>query len=292
MRIDLHTHSNVSDGTQTPTELLEAAAAAGLDVIGLTDHDTTAGWDEGVAAAERFGVALVRGLEISTNHLGGGIHLLAYLPDPTSPSLLASLGKIINGRNSRVPAMLGKLRDLGYDIDIADVRRVGGQAAATGRPHVADALVSIGAVRDRDEAFATLLGPGLPAYVDRYAAPLIETIGLVTAAGGVSVIAHPWGRHGVENPSVEQLAGFKEAGLAGLEVDHNDHPPDVRERLRAVARDLDLIVTGSSDCHGLGKVGHDLGCNTTAPEEFDRLMEQAAEASAASGRTTPTVINP
>lgn len=290
VRIDLHTHSLASDGTQTPTELVLAATAAGLDVLAITDHDTAEGWAEAVVAAESSGLELVRGMEISTRHRGDGVHLLAYLPDPDHPGLTEELRRILDGRNSRVPAILDRLRELGSAITIEDVRRANPDTTATGRPHVADALVSLGEVADRDEAFERYLGEGRPAYVDRYAAPTTQMIGLVEQAGGVSVIAHPWGRHGPEGLVEAELAALADAGLAGIEVDHEDHGPEVRHQLRAIARNLGLVATGSSDHHGAGKAGHDLGCNTTAPEEYERLLELAAAASARSGRTTPGVI--
>lgn len=290
MRIDLHTHSRASDGTQSPEELVRAATAAGLDVVAITDHDTADGWDEAEAAAVETGIALVRGMEISTRHDGHGVHLLAYLPDPTHPGLVAELDRILDGRSSRLPAMLARLRELGIDIDADDVRRVAGDAVSTGRPHVADALVDLGVVADRTEAFRRYLSAGRPAYANRYAAPLEEMLRLVEEAGGVSVIAHPWGRHGRQEPDEATLAELAEAGLSGIEVDHQDHDAPTRERLRAIARNLDLVATGSSDHHGTGKVDHELGCNTTAPEELDRLLDLARKAAARSGRDTPQVV--
>lgn len=291
MRIDLHTHSRASDGTQSPRELVHAAAAAGLDVLALTDHDTADGWDEAAEAALEVGVELVRGMEISTQHHGRSVHLLAYLPDPSYAPLVAELDAVLEGRSSRVPAMLSRLRGLGIEIDEDDVRRAAHGTAATGRPHVADALVTLGVVGDRSEAFDRYLGAGRPAHVDRYAAPLLGTIRHVTQAGGVSVIAHPWGRS-QHRWGEAVLADFRDAGLAGLEVDHQDHDPQARAELRAIARDLDLVVTGSSDHHGAGKHDHELGVHTTAPEEYARLLDLAAAASAAAGRRTPTVVRP
>ena len=291
MRIDLHTHTRASDGTQTAQELVRAAKEAGLDVLGLTDHDTTEGWATAVRAAEEVGLTLVRGMEISTRHLGRGAHLLAYLPDPTYPPLVTHLRKILDGRSSRVPAMLERLRSIGIEVDIADVRRAAEGTAATGRPHVADALVALGVVRDRSTAFRRFLNPGRPAYVNRYAAPLVEMVRIVDEAGGVSVLAHPWGRHGADAMPERAIAELAGLGLAGLEVDHQDHAPDDRTRLRAIARELDLVVTGSSDHHGLGKHDHDLGCHTTAPEDYERLLALAEAASLRSGRTTPEVVN-
>ena len=290
MRIDLHTHSRASDGTQSPEELVRAAAAAGLDVVAITDHDTAEGWDEAEATARETGIALVRGMEISTRHDGHGVHLLAYLPDRTHPGLVAELDRILDGRSSRLPAMLARLRELGIDITAEDVGRVAGDAVSTGRPHVADALVDLGVVGDRTEAFRRYLSPGRPAYANRYAAPLETMLDLVGEAGGVSVIAHPWGRHGREEPGEATLAALVEAGLSGIEVDHQDHDAPTRDRLRGIARNLDLVATGSSDHHGTGKVDHELGCNTTEPEEFHRLVELARAAAARSGRRAPGVV--
>lgn len=293
VRIDLHTHSRASDGTQTPRELVQAAAGAGLDVLAITDHDSADGWDEAAAAAYDHGIELVRGMEISTRHQGAGVHLLAYLPDPTQPLLDQALDAIVAGRDSRLPAMLDRLRGLGIELDADDVRRVNDGTAATGRPHVADALVALGVVGDRTEAFDRYLKPGRPAYVDRHAPSLLDMIDLVDQAGGVSVIAHPWGRtSGLERPGEAELAQLAASGLAGIEVDHQDHDQPTRDRLRAIARDLDLVATGSSDHHGLGKLNHELGCNSTAPEEYARLLERAVDAASRSGRTTPEVIRP
>jgi 3',5'-nucleoside bisphosphate phosphatase len=289
VRIDLHTHSRASDGTDSPAELVRAAARAGLDVLAITDHDTADGWAEASAAAADVGITLVPGMEISTGHHGRSVHLLAYLPDPTSPALAGELVRVLNGRESRVPEMLERLRATGIEIDADDVRRAAHGAAATGRPHIADALVALGVVGDRTEAFDRYLGAGRMAYVDRYAAPLEVTIRAVTEAGGASVIAHPWGRGGLGRPDEATLARLKEVGLAGIEVDHQDHDVATRERLRAMARDLGLVVTGSSDYHGTGKIDHELGCNTTAPEEYERLMDIARGAARRSDRVPPVV---
>ncbi|HET6627355.1 MAG TPA: PHP domain-containing protein [Nocardioidaceae bacterium] len=291
MRIDLHTHTNRSDGTTSPAELVRRAHAAGIDVLGLTDHDTTESWDEAADVAERTGVALVRGIELSCKLAGYGVHLLAYLPDPGYEPLATELERILDGRSSRLPATLDRLREIGIDIDAADVRRLAGDAAAMGRPHVADALVDKGVVRNRGEAFDRYLGPQGPAYVRRYAADLVEMIGTVAGAGGVTVLAHPWAsRHNHEALDAAGLAALREIGLAGIEVDHQDHGAPTREVLRRIAADLDLVVTGSSDYHGDGKVDHELGCNTTHPDEYDRLLQLADKASATSGRSTPRVV--
>ena len=290
MRIDLHTHSSVSDGTQSPAEVIRAAHEAGLDVVALTDHDTTDSWHEAAVAATEVGISLVRGLEISTRYSGQGVHLLGYLPDPTHQPLIEALQKILDGRNSRVPAVLAKLHDLGIELGLDDIHRVAGDAAAVGRPHIADALIAAGVVQSRDEAFARFLGPRGPAYVDRYAAPLEEMIGLVRDAGGVSVVAHPWGRHQHSALDEAALAHLRGLGLAGIEVDHNDHDEATRAELRSIAGNLGLVATGSSDYHGVGKEDHPLGCNLTSTEDYEALLGLAADASARSGRVTPAVL--
>ena len=212
---------------------------------------------------------------ISTNFHHRGVHLLAYLPDPAYAPLVAELDRVLDGRTSRTPAIVAGLRDHGIDLTEDDVRRESGGSVAAGRPHVADALARLGVVRDRTEAFATLLSPGQPGYVNRYAPRLEDTIPLVVAAGGVPVIAHPWGRRGGTVLDAAALASLRDLGLAGVEVDHQDHPAELRARLRGIAADLDLVVTGSSDHHGLGKIDHELGVNTTAPEQYEWLISLA-----------------
>jgi len=278
VRIDLHTHSRRSDGSDSPTELVAAAAARGLDVIALTDHDTAEGWAEARSAAEDSGVVVLPGMEISCQHAGTGVHLLAYLLDPHHGRLPAELERVLDGRRSRLPATLARLREIGLAIDVDDVRRVAGDTAATGRPHVADALIALGVVATREEAFDRFLKAGRPAYVRRYAADLSTMISLVAAAGGVSVLAHPWGRGSRRVLDAETLAELADAGLAGLEADHHDHDPQARAQLRGLAGDLGLVPTGSSDYHGSGKTDHELGCHTTAPAELARLLELAGKA--------------
>lgn len=291
MSIDLHTHSNRSDGTEPPAEVVRRAHDHGIDVLALTDHDTTEGWQEAAETAESIGVTLVRGIEISCTFLGHGVHLLAYLPDPAYGPLEDELHRVRDGRNARLPATLARLRALGIDVEVQDVRAVSGETSAMGRPHVADALVALGVVADRDEAFDRYLGSQGPAYVHRYAADLEAMIGMVADAGGVTVLAHPWApRHNHSALDAAGIAWLQELGLSGLEVDHEDHDAATREELRALASDLDLVVTGSSDYHGAGKVDHDLGCNTTAPEQLDRLLDRAERAAASSGRRPPVVL--
>ncbi len=292
MRIDLHTHSDRSDGTDRPGELVARAVEAGLDVLALTDHDTSVGWDEARAAATERGIGLVPGMEISCAHAGVGVHLLAYLLDPSYPPLAEELQRVLDGRSARLPATLDRLRGVGIDITRDDVLAVSGSAAATGRPHVADALVAKGVVRDRTEAFDRYLAQGRPAYVRRYAADLVEMIRLVAQAGGASVLAHPWGRHSRRALDVATLTTLKETGLAGLEIDHQDHDQATRAELRAVAERLGLLRTGSSDFHGAGKLDCPLGANTTEPDQYERLLTVAAASASESGRPTPAPVLP
>jgi 3',5'-nucleoside bisphosphate phosphatase len=292
VRIDLHTHSDRSDGTDKPGELMARAVAAGIDIVALTDHDTAVGWEDARAAAVDIGVGFVPGMEISCKHAGRGVHLLAYLLDPDYPPLAEELRRVLDGRTSRLPATLERLHAVGVDLTVDDVRAVSGHAAATVRPHVADALVANGLVRDRAEAFDRFLSKGRPGYVDRYGADLFEMVRLVAAGGGVSVVAHPWGRHSRKSLDVDVLAALKEAGLTGVEVDHQDHDSAARSELRHAAATLGLVQTGSSDFHGEGKLDCPLGANTTDPEQFERLLTVAGESSTRSGRQTPAPVLP
>jgi hypothetical protein len=283
MRIDLHTHSSVSDGTDIPEILVRNAAAAGLDVIALTDHDTFDGWNAAVAAGREHDLTVVGGVEISTGLRGAAVHLLGYLPDPDFGPLVAELARIRAHRNDRLATIIERLNRVGVHITQQDVLAVASRASSLGRPHVADALVARGYVRNRGEAFDNWLAEGGPAFVPKYAPPTAEAIALVRQAGGVAVLAHPWGRisRRVLTPrALEELAG---AGLAGLEVDHDDHEQADRDELRALAADLGLIVTGSSDHHGTGKIGHALGRYTTAPEQYERLLDLSGRTPADAG---------
>ncbi len=290
MRIDLHTHSDRSDGSDPPAQLVANAAAAGLDVLALTDHDTTAGWAEATAAARDTGLGLLPGLEISTTHDGTGVHLLAYLPDPDHEPLRHELQRILDGRASRLPSTLERLREVGIEITADDVRRAAGPAAAMGRPHVADALIDLGVVANRDEAFERFLSPGRPAYVDRYAADLVAMLDIVSDAGGATVIAHPWGRTARETLTSDVLTELARHGLDGIEADHQDHDDATRAELHELADRLGLVATGSSDYHGEGKMDCSLGCNTTAPDQLERLLDAAAKARTATGRGIEPVL--
>ena len=277
VRIDLHAHSAVSDGTDSPAELVGQAALAGLDVVALTDHDTFDGLDEALAAADRAGVRVLPGVELSTQLRWRSVHLLGYGCRTDDPELLAELALIRQGRDGRIPAMLRALAGLGMPVDPEVLARVSGSATSIGRPHLADALVAHGYVADRTEAFDRYLDDNGPAFVHRYAADLADGIRLIHRAGGVAVLAHPWGRASREVlPEAELAALAAEHRLDGIEVDHNDHDPRTRAELRKVADRLGLLVTGSSDYHGTGKRDHGLGVNTTAPEVLAEIEARMA----------------
>ncbi|WP_378099110.1 PHP domain-containing protein [Cellulomonas sp. T2.31MG-18] len=275
MRIDLHTHSSASDGTGSPSQVVRDARAAGLDVVGLTDHDTTTGWAEAAHEAERAGVALVRGTEVSAIAGGVSVHLLSYLQDPTAPALADVLARTRDSREHRAERMVARLAAGGVPVTWADVLLQAKDAVAVGRPHIADALVELGIVPDRSTAFVDLLSARGPYYVG-YAAPTaVDAVRAVVAAGGVPVFAHP-GADGrgrvVADDVIEELA---EAGLVALEVDHRDHSPAQRDRLRALANRLGLLVTGSSDYHGAGKPNV-LGENLTDPAVLAAIEERGS----------------
>jgi 3',5'-nucleoside bisphosphate phosphatase len=275
MRIDLHTHSLVSDGTDTPAELVRKARVVGLDVVALTDHDTFDGLDEAATEGERLGIRVVRGMELSCSRRGDSVHVLAYGADPANPGLAAEMARVRDGRLGRLAGVLAKLAELGVPVSEADVMARVGDSPSVGRPHIADALIKAGHVRDRQEAFDRFLADGGPAHVHRYTIEVDRGIDLVHEAGGLAVIAHPWGRgrEYVLRPSVLE-ALVRNHGLDGIEVDHQDHDSETRQRLRTLADAMGLLVTGASDYHGVGKLDHDLGCNTTDPEVFSEMQRR------------------
>ncbi|MFD3726337.1 PHP domain-containing protein [Streptomyces sp. NPDC058671] len=276
MRIDLHTHSTASDGTDSPAELVRNAAAAGLDVVALTDHDTTRGHAEAIEALPE-GLTLVTGAELSCRMDGIGLHMLAYLFDPEEPALLAERELVRDDRVPRARAMVGKLRELGVPVTWEQVARIAGDGSV-GRPHVAEALVELGVVPDVSGAFTPQwLADGGRAYVGKHELDPIEAIRLVKAAEGVTVFAHPLAvKRGQVLPEAS-IARLAEAGLDGIEVDHMDHDEATRARLRGLAKELGLLTTGSSDYHGSRKTCR-LGEYTTDPEIYGEITRRAAGA--------------
>nr|WP_274707991.1 PHP domain-containing protein [Arthrobacter sp. H16F315] len=269
----MHAHSNVSDGTQAPAAVMASAAEAGLDVVALTDHDSTGGWAEAGAAALAYGVALVPGMEISCRTPEGiSVHLLCYLHDPAHAGLLEEITKAKDARFTRAERMVSLLAE-DYPLSWDDVIHHVAPGATMGRPHIADALVAAGVVADRTEAFESILTSRSRYFVQHYAPDPAAAVELVRDAGGVPVFAHPVasarGRIVGERVYREMI----DAGLAGLEIDHRDNPEEGRAFLRKLADRHGLLVTGSSDYHGSGKPNR-LGENLTAPEVLARIEEQ------------------
>jgi len=271
MRIDLHTHSSVSDGTETPTQLVTDARTAGLDVVAITDHDSVAGWTEAAAAGHALGVWVVPGLELSCAVGPASVHVLGYLVEPSHPGFEDELVRIRAGRTGRLPAMLEALNRHGIPITEEHVWAAAGDADSLGRPHVADALIALGAVANRKEAFDLWLAEGRPAHISRYATDALDGIAMINAAGGVAVLAHPWGRESRAEMTPAKLAEFAAHGLAGIEARHHDHSAADEAELTGLATELGVLVTGGSDWHGTGKVDHDLGSKLTDAEAFDAL---------------------
>ena len=282
--IDLHTHSVVSDGTESPGDVVRQAARAGLDVIALTDHDTTAGWADASVAARETGMTLIPGIEFSSQLNHASIHVLGYLIDPANEVMLAEMQQVRESRVSRAERMVQMIGG-DHDLDWNDVLAVTEPGATVGRPHIADALVSKGIVESRVAAFETILHWRGGYYVAHYAPSPFDAVRLVRRAGGVPVLAHPGsrGRRGMAADVLEQLV---QAGLGGLEVGHRENDAESRRLLLDIAAEHDLIVTGSSDYHGAGKPNR-LGENTTAPEQLERILEQATGSGPVIGGATP-----
>ncbi|UAJ80948.1 PHP domain-containing protein [Leifsonia sp. ZF2019] len=274
--VDLHTHSSVSDGTETPAELVRAAAAAGLGTVALTDHDSTAGWADAAAAGADVGVTVIPGMELSTRIEFASVHMLGYLFDPADPALVAETQRIRDGRMRRAEDMVRRIAE-DYDITWADVMAQATEGATVGRPHIADALVARGLAEDRSAAFAGILHWRSGYFQPHYAPDPLTGVRLIRAAGGIPVLAHPatGGRSRVIPE--DRLRRLVDAGLFGLEVDHRENTEDGKARLRELAARYGLAITGSSDYHGAGKPNR-LGENTTDPAVLDRMIEEATGA--------------
>ena len=269
MRIDLHTHSNASDGTQSPAEVVSSAAGSGLDVVALTDHDTTAGWVGAAEAAAQEGIALVRGIEVSCSYEGISIHLLGYLQDPTAPGLLEELERSRESRETRAQRIAERLARV-VPLAWGDVLKQVKPGATVGRPHIADAMVAKRIVASREVAFTDYLYDGSPFYESHYAPDPVTAVRLVRQAGGVAVMAHPFasGRGFVVKDAV--IEAMAAEGMAGLEVYHRDHSAAEVQHGLDLAVSLDLFVTGSSDYHGEGKPNL-LGERTTDPVVLQQI---------------------
>ena len=272
--IDLHTHTNCSDGTDSPRELVNKAIVQGLDVLGISDHDTTSGWKEATETL-RGSLKLALGSEISCLTTDGiSVHMLGLLFDPEHAEMQQVLEETRDGRLPRMRKMIEKMRAEGMDISMADVEQAMPAGATMGRPHLADALVAKKIVKSRDEAFVDLLHNESRFYVSHAAPTPAEAIALIRRAGGVAVIAHPFASHRGQILKAEDFSNLVAAGLNGIEVDHRDQNPDERAMLRSIAKELDLVVTGSSDYHGTGKL-NSLAENHTHREQWEKLESQA-----------------
>ncbi|MCF8555805.1 MAG: PHP domain-containing protein [Candidatus Planktophila sp.] len=268
--IDLHTHTNCSDGTDSPRELVNKAIVQGLEILGITDHDTTSGWQEATDSL-RGSLKLVLGSEISCLTTDGiSVHMLGLLFDPNHVEMQQVLEETRDGRLPRMRKMIEKMRAEGMDISIEDVKNAMPIGATMGRPHLADALVAKKIVKSRDEAFVDLLHNESRFYVSHAAPTPVEAISLIKRAGGVAVIAHPFASLRGQVLKAENFADLVAAGLNGIEVDHRDQNPDERGMLRTIAQELDLVVTGSSDYHGTGKL-NSLAENHTHREQWEKL---------------------
>ncbi|MFN6291808.1 MAG: PHP domain-containing protein [Candidatus Nanopelagicaceae bacterium] len=279
MLIDLHTHTNASDGTDSPTQLIDKAINRGINILALTDHDTTRGWDEAKSALlnhpSQTEMKLVLGSEISCQDDNGiSIHMLGLLFDPDHQPLFEVLERTRENRHSRMERIIARLNEAGIDITIDEVNAQRQGDATLGRPHLADALVARGHVASRDEAFAALLHNKSKFYINHYSPSPVETIKLIKAAGGVAIIAHPLASQRGRTISMDLFESLIAAGLDGIEVDHRDHSENEKSELLRFAIENELIVTGSSDYHGTGKLNQ-LAEYTTHPRQWEALEAKA-----------------
>ncbi|MEY4972442.1 MAG: hypothetical protein RL399_399 [Actinomycetota bacterium] len=272
--IDLHTHTTCSDGTDSPLALVKKAASSGITILGLTDHDSTSGWDEAIAALHGS-LSLALGAEVSClTENGISVHMLGLLFDGNNQPLQQLLSDSRDTRIPRMKKMIENLQGAGYEITLDDVAAATPEGATLGRPHLADALVAKKIVKSRDEAFTDLLNNDSPYYVSHFAPTPEDAIRAIRAAGGVAVIAHPFASRRGQTLNPDSFTSLVEAGLNGIEVYHRDQNEEERAQLITVARALDLAITGSSDYHGTGKLNQ-LGENTTAQAEWEHLESMA-----------------
>ncbi|HEY2802978.1 MAG TPA: PHP domain-containing protein [Actinomycetota bacterium] len=274
-RIDLHVHTNRSDGTFTPTEAVKLAAERGLDGIALTDHDTTEGLAEGRAAADEAGIELLSGVEFSAEYEKQSIHVLGYFMDLDDAAFQEELTRLRDDRFRRGEMIVEKLQELGYDISFDRVREIaeGGNIV---RPHIAQAMVEAGIVPTEKDAFTEeFIADGGRAGVNKHALDPVDAVDLIVGAHGVCVLAHPgmWGdQTSVPDELIEAMAS---RGMGGLETDHTDHTPEQREKYRAIAERLGVVPTGGSDCHGTRYDPIRMGSFTTDPARVEELRSRA-----------------
>jgi 3',5'-nucleoside bisphosphate phosphatase len=252
--IDLHTHSNASDGSLAPGALVAYAIQKGAAAIALTDHDTVAGLPEALQAAADCSFELVPGLEISADYTGGGMHILGYFINHTDSFFQKELERLQEARRERNPKIIRRLQELGIPITYDQVLALSG--GQIGRPHIAQAMLEIGAVKTLDEAFKHYLTKGASAYVEKFRFPPDRAIALIRQAGGIPVLAHPFTLNCTTPEELTGLLrGLKDQGLQGLECLYSEHTPEQTREYLALAGQLDLLVTGGSDFHGQNKEG-------------------------------------
>jgi 3',5'-nucleoside bisphosphate phosphatase len=270
---DLHTHSTYSDGTNSIAENVGLARERGLAGIGITDHDSTAGFEQAEAAVEGTDLEIVPGIEFSAEYDGASLHVLGYWVDDMNDALREEIRRLQDTRFRRGELMIAKLQELGYPISFERVREIaGGDLIA--RPHIAEAMVEAGIVTDERQAFDEYISDAGPAYVPKHALDPVDALDLIQNASGVCVLAHPgmWrGSDSVPEDLIERMAA---AGMVGLEVDHPDHDEALRARYRAMAARLDLVPTGASDCHG-ARYDYRMGSDTTPADRYQELRRRA-----------------
>jgi hypothetical protein len=284
--VDLHAHSTASDGSTPPAEVVARAERDRLYAVALTDHDTTAGLAEAAEAARPLKVRFVPGVEVSARRPSlsgrgdqGSVHVVGLGVNADAPELVDLLERLRDARAQRNPRMIRRLRGLGFDVTMEELREVAGKEASQvlGRLHMAELLRRKGYVRDKDEAFARYLREGRPAYVDKERIEPADAIAAIGAAGGVAVLAHP-GLLGAENDAQLEryVGGLAEAGLEAVEVYHSEHSPEQTRRYLDMARRLGLLVSGGSDYHGTGKPGVHLGRPAVPRAAVEQLLARLA----------------
>jgi predicted metal-dependent phosphoesterase TrpH len=280
-QIDLHTHTTASDGTLSPAELVAYAASKGIRVLGVTDHDTTAGLAPAIQAGLELGVQIIPGVEINTDVPEGELHVLGYFIDWHDAFFQGKLSELRDGRMSRAEKMVRKLRALGLSITLDQVLRIAGPAAVA-RPHVAAALVEKGYVSTPAEAFDRYIGRHGPAYVERMRFTPAEAVRLIRQVGGVPVWAHPviiGAAEAISDPlDLEaMLPELVTAGLQGIECYYTGYPPEVTRDLLGLAARYGLIATGGSDYHGPQRLNAELGEVEVPASVVDQLKMLASE---------------
>lgn len=273
MGADLHVHSVFSDGSKTPEELVDIAQKKGLNTIALADHDTVEGIERAMTYGKTRGIEVIPAIELSTARKGSEIHILGYFIDYNSPELLTEINKYFTARLERARKMVQKLNELGIMISYTDVQRLAGDKFV-GRPHIARAMKEAGYIKEVKDAFSKeFIGNRGKAYVPKYRLTPEEGISLIIKAEGIPVIAHPYLIDKGALFGKEEIKDLMESGLAGMEVYHSNHPPEVTKYYYKVAEELGLLITGGSDYHGENVPGIEMGDVCLEDELVTRLRD-------------------